>query len=181
MQPEVIQQSIEATAPGLLTAVMFAVLFGLTVAGALGAVLWRNLLHAVLFLALALIGVAGIFLLLSSTFLFVVQILVYVGAVVILIIFGVMMTSHISRPRTPPRNNQALVAGLVTLGLFALTLYVLLGARWSEAAQPSMVSIEAVGAGLLQKYVLPFEIISVVLLVAMIGAIVIARKEPEAR
>jgi len=181
MQPEVIQHSIGATAPGLWTTVIFAVLFGLSVAGALGAVLWKNLLHAVLFLALTLVGVAGIFLLLSSTFLFVVQILVYVGAVVILIIFGVMLTSHISRPRTPARNNQALAAALAVLGLLVLTLYILIGATWTLATQPSTVTVAAIGAGLLQKYVLPFEIISVVLLVAMVGAIVIARKEPEAR
>ncbi|MBE7557572.1 NADH-quinone oxidoreductase subunit J [bacterium] len=159
----------------------FAVSFGLVVAGSLGAALLKNLLHAVLFLALALLGVAGLFLMLSSTFLFVVQILVYVGGVVILLIFGVMLTSKMAQPDIPPRNRQTLAAALLALLLFCATAYVLTTHPWMVSAEPPAVPVAEIGVGLLQKYVLPFEIVSVVLLVAMVGAIVLARREPESK
>lgn len=177
----VLAQSVQSTAPAFWSTAAFAVCFGLVVGGSLAAVLLRNLLHAVLFLALALLGVAGLFLLLSATFLFVVQILVYVGAVVILLIFGVMLTSRMAHPSLPPRNRQTLPAALACLLLFIAVGVALVSHPWETTATPHSVPVAAIGVGLLQKYVLPFEIVSVVLLLAMVGAIVLARSEPEAK
>ncbi len=178
---EVLAQSVQSNATGIWITAAFAVCFGCIVAGSIGAALLKNLLHAVLFLALALLGVAGLFLMLSSTFLFVVQILVYVGGVVILLIFGVMLTTKMAQPTMPARNQQAVPAALLTIILFVATAYVLVTQPWSIASQPPNVPLADIGVGLLQKYVLPFEIISVVLLVAMVGAIVLARREPESK
>jgi NADH-quinone oxidoreductase subunit J len=176
---EVIQQSTQASWPAVWTCIAFWALFGLITGCSLCAVLVRNLLHAVLFLALALIGIAAMYGMLSSTLLMVIQLLVYVGAVVILLIFGIMLTQQFQLPTMAPKSKQLLASAFTCLLLCVTTAYILVHQSWIEMDIPSKVSVEDVGVGFLQKYVLPFEVVSVVLLIAMIGALVLSRKEPE--
>jgi NADH-quinone oxidoreductase subunit J len=156
--------------------VAFWMLSVMTVGAALMVVAVRNLIHAVLFLILSFIGVAGLYLTLSADFVAVAQILIYAGAIPVLILFVVMLT-----PRAARDNAETFlqVPGLVLAALVAVTIgAIAVITDWSEASRgPFSETAAAIGEALLDKYVLPFEIASVVLLVAMVGAIVLVRED----
>lgn len=159
----------------MATAAFFLVV-GLTVLGALIAVGARKIFHNVLGLALAMIGVSGLFVFLNSPFVALMQILIYVGAICIAIMFAVMLSEPQYLPR-PPRNPlkiQAAIAGAVAIFIF---LGILLKRTvWTPAVERSTDwSVTTIGHYLLTKYSLIFELISLLLLVAMLGAIVTAR------
>jgi NADH-quinone oxidoreductase subunit J len=136
----------------------------------------RNLLHAVLFLILSFVGVAGLYLTLSADFVAVVQILIYAGAIAVLMIFAVMLTPRASRDNAEGllRVPALALAGLVVAGV----VFVALETDWRVAARgPFESTATEIGEALVSPYVLPFEIASVLLVVAMIGAIVLVREE----
>lgn len=139
----------------------------------------RNLFRAALGLAAALFGVAVLYLFLEAEFLFVTQLLIYVGAILTLIIFGVMLTARIADPAVPRWNRQAGIAFLLALALGGGFGWMLLRSPWNLPipAQLSPVSLAVLGRSLVTTYLLPFELLSVLLLGALVGAIVIARKE----
>lgn len=149
---------------------------------ALGVVFSRNIIHAALFLIASLLAVAGLYIMLFAEFLALVQILIYGGAVTVLLLFALMLTraGEFSITLDNPQKPWAVVAGLVFLGVL---VYTIGGTRWG--ANPSSgplepVSIQSLGASLFGQWALPFEVASLVLLVALIGAIIIARtEEPE--
>lgn len=157
--------------------VIFYFIAGLTVIGALGVVTARNVIHSALFLILALIAVAGIFILLAAEFLAIVQVLVYGGAVTILILFAMMLT----RVRDLPRalNGPQWPLALVAAGAFGVTTVVAVANTKfpGESEEINVISFEAIGDSLFTKWAVPFEIASLVLIVALIGAIVLARGE----
>jgi len=136
----------------------------------------RNLMHAVLLLILSFVGMAGLFITLSADFVGVVQVLIYAGAIAVLMIFAVMLT-----PRAA-RNNAGNVLQLPALALSGLltagVIFVVLQTDWREASRGSFDATAAsIGDALLKPFVLPFEIASVLLVVAMIGAILLVREE----
>ena len=153
--------------------------FGLlAVGGAVGMVSARRLVHSAMFLVASFLGVAAIFLLLGADFLAVVQVLIYAGAIMILMLFAIMLTPHQTEERRPGQWAQRLAAGLVAVSFLAISGITLLGTRWPLAASlPEQPTTEAIGRLLLSNYVLPFEMASVLLLAAMIGAILIARED----
>ena len=150
----------------------------LTVAGASIAVFPRNILYNVLGLALALTGIAGLYLFLGSFFIALMQLLIYVGAICIAIVFAIML----SRPlhlEIPPRAAPKVVMGLAASAVFFVAAVSLaLKTNWLPAANrvsdASLWSVENIGHALLTRYELVFEVISLVLLVAIIGAVVTA-------
>lgn len=149
-----------------------------TLAGAWYAVSARNLFRAALGLALALFGVAAIYLFLQAEFLAVTQLLIYVGAILTLILFGVMLTAGIADPAQPRWNRQAGAALAVCLLLGAGLCGLLVTAPWKGAPAGSPpVPLAELGQTILTGYLLPFELLSVLLLGALVGAIVIARKD----
>lgn len=157
---------------------IFFILLGLlTLAAALMVVTTRNLLHAALWLIAVFFGIAGLFIVLQAEFLAVVQVLIYVGAISTLIIFAVMLTRRIMDPRQPRFNSQW---GLV--GGFAALLFVGLAAVATRVAWPTAIgappvdAIQQLGADFVGVYAVPFEVASVLLVTAMIGAIIIARE-----
>jgi NADH-quinone oxidoreductase subunit J len=159
--------------------IVFIVLSAITLIGALGAVTSRNLFHAALFLVLSFIGVAGFYILLEAEFLAMVQLLVYVGAISILIIFAVMLSRRMMSPEVKTRNEQwawGLVAAVV---LFAILSFILLRVAWpvAEISLPDDLMTE-LGRALVDpgQYLLIFEVASVLLLVALVGAVIIARE-----
>jgi NADH-quinone oxidoreductase subunit J len=159
--------------------VVFIVLTGVTLIGAVGAVSSRKLFNAALFLVLSFIGVAGFYILLEAEFLAMVQLLVYVGAISILIIFAVMLSRRMMSSEVKARNEQW-IWGLVTaVALFVILTFILLRVTWpvADAAVPDGVMI-ALGEALLdpEQYLLVFEVASVLLLVALVGAVVVARE-----
>jgi NADH-quinone oxidoreductase subunit J len=153
--------------------------------GGLGVVTTRNLIHGALYLILSLFGVAGFFVLLSAPFLAAVQVLVYIGAIAILIIFAVMLTRSMTS-LGEVFNRQwwlgALVGALLFVFLAAGIVLPVWGANSVYAGQPVsdvVATTTDLGVALVDgnQYVLPFEVASLLLTAAMIGAIVIARDD----
>lgn len=163
--------------------IAFFIVSLLAVGGALGVVLSRNLIHGALFLIVSLFGGAGLFVLLSAPFLAAVQVLVYIGAIAILVIFAVMLTRSMTSMREV-FNSQWWASAVVGVLLFGLLLIGVIlpifGPGSAIAAQPTnelTATTVDFGVALVSGngYVLPFEVASLLLTAAMIGAIVIAR------
>lgn len=159
---------------------VFIVLSAITLLGAWIVVTNRNLYRAALGLVLSFFGVAGLYALLNAGFLAVVQVLIYVGAISILIIFAIMLTRGVMDRDVVQRNSQWAISLLVALALFGVLGYTLAfraADQWpvSGAGLPEE-PIAALGEALVVTYALPFEAASVLLLVALVGAIVIARE-----
>jgi NADH:ubiquinone oxidoreductase subunit 6 (subunit J) len=160
--------------PGVVAA--FWVLTVTAVGSALMVAAVRNLLHAVLFLVLSFIGVAGLYITLSADFVAMVQVLIYAGAIAVLMLFAIMLT-----PRAARDNADGIfwAPALVLAGLVA-TAISLIATRteWAVSDRgPFSQTASVIGEALLDPFVLPFEIASVVLVAAMIGAIVIVRED----
>jgi NADH-quinone oxidoreductase subunit J len=138
----------------------------------------RNVVHAALYLVVTLAMVGGVYLILAAEFVAWVQILIYVGAIVILFLFGLMLTkAPIGREALD--NQQRGIALLVGLGVLAGLVFLIQNAfHWSDPKiQPIHVTTGALGESLFRQYVLPFEAVSFLLLAALIGAIVLSRKD----
>ncbi|MGD9147163.1 MAG: NADH-quinone oxidoreductase subunit J [Anaerolineae bacterium] len=159
--------------------IVFIVLSAITLIGALGAVTSRNLFHAALFLVLSFIGVAGFYILLEAEFLAMVQLLVYVGAISILIIFAVMLSRRMMSPDVRARNEQWAWGLVAAVALFVILSFILLRVSWpvADVSLPDDLMTE-LGRALVDpgQYLLIFEVASVLLLVALVGAVVIARE-----
>jgi NADH-quinone oxidoreductase subunit J len=158
--------------------ITFGILALVMAVSALRVVTTKNLVHAALYLVLVLAGVAGIFILLAAEFLAIVQILVYIGAIVVLFLFGIMLTRAPIGKLSELDNDQRWLGALVALGLFGLlgsVLYDGFGRTKIEATQVARTG--DVGLSIFQTYVIPFEVISVLLLAALVGAVVIARRD----
>ncbi len=162
----------------LLTYVAFFVLAAITIIGGLLVAFVRNIMHAALALMMAFMGVAGIYLLLEAEFIAAVQVLIYVGAIAVLILFAIMLTRGLMTRTLPPENNQWLAAGGLALLLFVALVYIAVTTHWPVGTQALAGTdlIPKIGTELVTTYVLPFEVASILLLAALIGAIVIARE-----
>ena len=160
--------------------IIFILLSAITLAGGLGVVLNRNLFRSALFLVLSFVAVAGFYILLEAEFLAMVQILVYVGAISILIIFAIMLSRRMMSSEFKAFNEQWAWALVAALALFAILAFVLLGVGWPtvEASVPEN-AISDLGQALVSpdQFALVFEVASVLLLVALVGAVIIAREK----
>jgi NADH-quinone oxidoreductase subunit J len=158
----------------------FVVLLFVTIISAVVVVTTRNIVHAAIFLAFSFVGVAGIYLLLDAPFIAGAQVLIYVGAITVLILFAIMLTAQ-TVMREPRRTLETkLVAGVVSVVLFAAILAPnLIRAGWvvQPAAPGPYDTLRLLSQGLLGTYVFPFEVASVLLLAALVGAIVLAKEE----
>jgi NADH-quinone oxidoreductase subunit J len=157
--------------------VVFGIVAALIVFAAVRLVTTRNLVHGALYLLAVLAGAAILFLLFLAEFVAWVQVLVYIGAVVVLLLFGLMLTRA-------PIGNMALdsqtrpLAAVVSLAIFAITSTIVwktFKGQKIHFSKPDTVA--TLGQAIFSRYVLPFEIVSVVLLAALVGAVVLARKE----
>ena len=154
---------------------LFVIVAIFTLGGALGVVATRNVVHAALFLLLSLLGAAGAYLLLFAEFLALVQVLIYGGAVTIVVLFAVMLTRSSEYPRITDNSQWPL--GLLTATILAVVLGAAFWLAPETAMQPQAPAFTDLGRSLFTKWALPFEIASLVLLVALIGAIIIARQQ----
>ena len=157
--------------------ILFIALAVLTLGGGLGVVATRNVVHAALALLLSLLAVAGIYLILFAEFLAIVQVLIYGGAITIVVLFAIMLTRTAEYPRITD-NRQWPLAAVASVA----TLAVLAGSFWTKAAvdtQPHNPALTDLANSLFTRWAIPFEIASLVLLVALIGAIIIARESEE--
>ncbi len=158
------------------TIVAFWILTVITVGAAFGVAAVRNLIHSVVLLIVSFAGVAGLYITLSADFIAVVQILIYIGAIAILIIFAIVLT-----PRAGRLNQEGfmLLPALVLAVLVAGTMiFVAFDTNWAISEREGFEdTATAIGDLLLDKYALPFEIASVLLLSAILGAILLVRPE----
>ncbi len=165
-------------ATDVFVAIVFYLVAATMILAGASMVLARNMVRSALWLVLTLAGVAVMYVLLSADFLAVAQILVYVGAIMILMLFAIMLTpNQVDLPSAAPQA-QRISAALTALAVFGISVFVMLSHRWNVRAVPlDAPSSERLGVLLMSTYVLPFEIASLLLTAGMIGAIVIAREE----
>jgi NADH:ubiquinone oxidoreductase subunit 6 (subunit J) len=159
--------------------ITFAILAVLTLFPAVLVVTSRNIFHAGLWLIPTLVGVAGLFLTLGAEFLAAIQILVYVGGIMVLLLFAILLTRGLADPEARVHNRQTVWAFICSIALLAV---LLLGMKAEFGSTVSALSLpngstERMGELLLGRYLLPFEIASLILLAAIIGAIVLAKGE----
>ncbi|MDE0894439.1 MAG: NADH-quinone oxidoreductase subunit J [Acidimicrobiales bacterium] len=158
--------------------VAFAIMAITMVASALRMVTTRNVVHAALYLVIVLAGVAGIFILLGAEFLGVTQIMVYIGAIVVLFLFGIMLTKGSFGDDDGVTGERRLMAGLVGLLVFGVMTAALVESFADAELSRSGPSTTAdIADSIFSYYIVPFEAVSVLLLAALIGAIVVARKD----
>jgi NADH-quinone oxidoreductase subunit J len=163
----------------VVTAVFWALAL-LTIGSAAGVAFSRNIVYSSFSLLGAFLGIAGLYVFLSADFLAVAQVLIYVGGVLVLILFAVMLTSRLQQVKLSNPAMGLLPATLATAATTALLIFVSVAAPWRArwaASPPLQPTADTLGDLFLNKYLLPFEIASVVLLAALIGAVVVARKE----
>lgn len=148
--------------------------------GGLGVVLARNVVHSALALILTLLSVAGLFLLLSAEFLALVQVLIYGGAVTIIILFAMMLTRVRDMPSAgggldgPQRPFAAAVGGI----FMAVSIIAAVATAWpGDTENPTVIPLHNLGEVLFRQWAVPFEVASLVLVVALVGAIILARVE----
>lgn len=168
--------------PGIILG--FWALAGITVGSATLVFLVRNLLHALVFLVLAFLGMAGLFATLSADFIAVAQILIYAGSISVLMVFAVMLTPLASR------NNSMSIYVLPALaaagGIASIIGFIAVDTDWNErtgaelAATDPQTTVSAIGDLLLGRYLLAFEVASVLLLFALLGAIVLVQERSRA-
>jgi len=166
-----------------LTVILFYVFVAMTLGSGAVVVFSRNIVHAAFALLFTFFGVAALYVFLMADFLAVTQLLIYVGGILVLLLFGVMLTTKVFDVQIRTGTLHILPATVI-VSLIAVILVVLfLGTEWKVAGVPAEVSSTAplLGEKLLTTYVLPFEIASVVLVVAMIGAAMIARRDRKDR
>ncbi len=159
----------------MLETVIFFFLAGMAVAAGVAILLSTSIVRMAYWLITMLIAVGGLYFLLGAYFVGVIQILVYVGGVAVLLVFGVMLTSRQLAPKLLPGRGEVLwlaVVGFVLLE--ALTLSIL-HTRWQQNAIAPANSVAEIGRNLLGEFLGPFELVSVLLLVAMLGAAYLAR------
>jgi NADH-quinone oxidoreductase subunit J len=163
-------------APTSVEPLFFYVAAVAVVLGALAVVFLPRIIHAALSLVLFFIGIGGIFILLHAEFVAVAQIIIYAGAITVLVLFAVMLTQRSQSPESNPFNLQRGAAAVVAGATFAGLVPALLSLRGAAVPGPSQDLTPELGKAMLGQWILPFEIASVLLLAAMIGAIVIARE-----
>jgi NADH-quinone oxidoreductase subunit J len=159
--------------------VILAILAALTIAGGLAAVMLRNTVHCALAVAVAFTGLALLFLQLNAQFAGFAQILVYVGAVAILVVFAILLTRSSETPVTGVFSKTWPAGLVIAAAVFAVLAWAVLQ---SQAALPReltepQVSVAQIGNALMGRYVLPLEIVAVLLTAAMIGAVIVAMHE----
>jgi NADH:ubiquinone oxidoreductase subunit 6 (subunit J) len=158
--------------------VVFLVLAGVLIGSSLMVVLSRNIIRSGLFLVLAFLGLAGFYALMGATLVAAAQVLVYVGAISVLILFAVMLTQSKSGPARLVFHSQAWAAGIASLIVGLLLIMSVIYTTWPQAMPvPIEQSARDVAKLLFQDYVLAFEVISLLLLAAVIGGIYLARRD----
>ncbi len=155
---------------------VFFILAAITLFAGVMTVSLRNVVHSALALIGTFFGVAGIYLMLEAEFLAVVQVLIYVGAVSVLILFSIMLTRGLMQSTQTSFNNQWGLAALVAFALFAGMTIIAIAGNWPVGSTPITTDlVPTLGKLLVTSYVLPFEVVSVLLLGALVGALLIAR------
>ena len=151
-------------------------------AAAIGVVRSQNVVHAALYLVVVLAGAAAQYILVAAEFVAWVQVLIYIGAIVILFLFGIMLTRAPMRSEGSMDNDQRIAAGVVSLFLFGVITALLVDAYGGKEIKlkDELVVIgrtSTIASSIFRDYLVPFEVVSMLLLAALVGAVVIARRD----
>ncbi|AGY57528.1 NADH-quinone oxidoreductase subunit J [Gloeobacter kilaueensis] len=157
--------------------VSFVILTAMVLGGAAGVVLFRSMVHSAFLLGLVFIGVSGLYVLLNADFVAAAQVLIYVGAVNVLILFAIMLVNKRIPPGRRAFSARSSVTGLVCAGLFALLATSIFQVPWQVQTPVAMNTVIEIGKRFFSEFLLPFEVASVLLLLAMVGAIILAQRE----
>ena len=161
-----------------MTEFVFWVVTLVTIISALGVVLSNQLIYSAISLLFTLFGIAGLYVFLWADFMTGIQLLVYVGGILTLIIFGIMLTNKISSARLSQTNMQQGIGSVVSLWLLIVLSLVISKTNWYSASSSEPANtVDKIGTLLMTKHLLAFEGISLLLLGALIGAAILARKE----
>lgn len=148
----------------------------MTVISASIVVLSNNLIYSAVSLLFTLLGIAGLYVFLWADFIAITQILIYVGGILVLIIFGIMLTHRITDVTLSQSSNQQMLGGGIILIIFLGLSYMMLNTPWfQDTAVEPQETINQIGYLLMIDYLLPFEVASILLLVALIGAALLSR------
>jgi len=159
--------------------VIFLVLASVMLGSALLVVLGRNIIRSGLWMILSFAALAGIYVLLGAPLVAGAQVLVYIGAISVLILFAIMLTQSKAGPASLVFHHQAWAAAILALFLVAIITVVVIATPWPTAPGPVVASSITIAHLLFGTYVLPFEVVSVLLLAAVIGGVFLAKREDE--
>ncbi|MDM8006692.1 MAG: NADH-quinone oxidoreductase subunit J [Phycisphaerae bacterium] len=175
------QEAADATVPisPHIEAVMFYVIGGVAALCALGCVLFSNVVRMAVCLFGTLGTAAGLYFLMAANFLGAIQLIVYAGGTLIVIIFGIMLTSQSPRIRFAPKRIEVIGGVLACVGLFVGLVMVLIRTTWAGGKTGGDYTVAQIGESLLTTYLLPFEVASVLLLAVMIGAAYLCRRDQD--
>ena len=154
--------------------IVFGLLSALVLTGAVWVATLKNLFRAALSLGMALVGTAGLFLLMGAEFLAFVQVLVYVGAVLTMVIFAIMLTGRLQTTPDEPVPGSKPVAAIASAALFVVLTAATWGVEWPSLDGAEPITVAAIGQQMVTTLVLPFEVVSLVFAAVMIGAMVLA-------
>ncbi|WP_071188506.1 NADH-quinone oxidoreductase subunit J [Trichormus sp. NMC-1] len=160
--------------------VSFGILAVMMIGAALGVVLFSNIVYSAFLLGGVFISMSGLYLLLNGDFVAAAQILIYVGAINVLILFAIMLVNKRQDfSPLPSAGLRKILTGVVSIGLFALLSTMVLATPWAYTTSPvaGESSIVLIGEHFFTDFLLPFELASILLLMAMVGAIILARRE----
>ena len=161
-----------------LSYVLFAGICLMTIMSAVWVVLSPNLIHSAVSLLFTLFGVAGLYVFLYADFIAATQIIIYVGGILVLIIFGVMLTNNIDDPKLSNKSQNQRVGGFFSFILLFMLVNIVFDTNWyTEQLIYRESTVNDIGHMLLSTYLLPFEIVSILLLAALIGAAMLSRKK----
>lgn len=164
----------------LLVQIVFYFFAGITIISAAIVVFAKSLIRSAFGLLFTFLGVAVLYIYLSADFLAVTQIVIYIGGILILLLFGVMLTQRLYAFDKKSENYQFLPALLAVMAVFAILVLVMLKTEWFDGGQrPEVPTTAAIGMLFMKEYILPFEVASVFLLMALIGAAMIVRRKSE--
>ena len=156
---------------------IFIILAIITALSSIYVVTSKNLVRSAVALFFTLFGMAGFYVMLYADFVAGAQILIYVGGVLVLIIFGVMLTNKMDKPSIANSSLNQIVAGIVSIVFFMVQAIVILTTPWENDGVVLDETVKEIGRMLMKEYILPFEIVSILLLAALIGAATLARKK----
>ncbi len=157
--------------------ITFAVLVFIIITSAAMVAILKNLFHSLLFLTMCFLGIAGIYLLLAADFIAAVHVLIYIGAISVLLMFALMLTHKVMKNDLRQVTTQIWLAIPVTVGLLVILVRVFVFYNWNYSLGKAAPTTGIIGKSLLTDFLLPFELASLLLLAAMVGAIVLAKED----
>ena len=170
-------ESLQAWKVILMAENLFFIIAALVIASAFWVVFSPNLIHSAVSLLFTLFGVAGLYIYLYADFIAATQVVIYVGGILVLIIFGVMLTNRIDTPSIAASSKNQFVGGMGAFTIFVIQIAVIFNTPWKIGIKQSRDStVDSIGYLLLNEYLLPFEIVSILLLGALMGAALLSRR-----